>query len=113
MADYIERKLLYELAYWHGEHPDVGNPYGDGVDAVDISDIEKIPAADVWRWCAARTASGLRITMVESGMAVKCFMSFGLPQRTHLNRTIFAATENGGKSNADMGRQHADEHEKG
>ena len=30
-------------------------------------------------------------------MAVKCFMWFGLHQRTHLNLTIFAATENEGK----------------
>lgn len=26
-------------------------------------------------------------------MAARCFMSFGLPQRTHRNLTIFAATE--------------------
>jgi hypothetical protein len=30
-------------------------------------------------------------------MAARCFMSFGLPQRTHRNLTIFAATENGGE----------------
>ena len=47
MAEYIEREALYEKAYWHGEHPDVGNPFPDGVDAIDIKDIDAIPAADV------------------------------------------------------------------
>ena len=47
MAEYIERETLYEKAYWHGEHPDVGNPFPDGVDAIDIKDVDAIPAADV------------------------------------------------------------------
>lgn len=47
MAEYIDREVLYEKAYWHGEHPDVGNPFPDGVDAVDIKDVDAIPAADV------------------------------------------------------------------
>ena len=47
MIEYIERKALYEKAYWHGEHPDVGNPFPDGVDAIDIEDVDAIPAADV------------------------------------------------------------------
>ena len=47
MAEYIERETLYEKAYWHGEHPDVGNPFPDGVDAIDIEDVDAIPAADV------------------------------------------------------------------
>ena len=46
MAEYIEREALYEKAYWHGEHPDVGNPFPDGVDAIDIKDVDAIPAAD-------------------------------------------------------------------
>ena len=57
MAGYIEREALYEKAYWHGEHPDVGNPFPDGVDAIDIEDVDAIPAADVapvrhgrWVW---------------------------------------------------------------
>ena len=57
MAEYIERETLYEKAYWHGEHPDVGNPFPDGVDAIDIKDVDAIPAADVapvqhgrWEW---------------------------------------------------------------
>ena len=47
MAEYIEREALYEKAYWHGEHPDVGNPFPDGVDAIDIKDVDAIPAAYV------------------------------------------------------------------
>lgn len=47
MAEYIEREALYENAYWHGEHPDVSNPFPDGVDAIDIKDVDDIPAADV------------------------------------------------------------------
>ena len=47
MAEYIEREALYEKAYWHGEHPDVSNPFPDGVDAIDIKDVDAIPTADV------------------------------------------------------------------
>ena len=47
MTEYIEREALYEKAYWHGEHPDVGNPFPDGVDAIDVKDVDAIPAADV------------------------------------------------------------------
>ena len=47
MDEYIEREALYEKAYWHGEHPDVGNPFPDGVDAIDVMDVDAIPAADV------------------------------------------------------------------
>ena len=47
MTEYIERDALYEKAYWHGEHPDVGNPFPDGVDAIDIKDVDAIPPADV------------------------------------------------------------------
>ena len=47
MAEYIDREALYEKAYWHGEHPDVGNPFPDGVEAIDIKDVDAILAADV------------------------------------------------------------------
>ena len=47
MDEYIKREALYEKAYWHGEHPDVDNPFPDGVDAIDIEDVDAIPAADV------------------------------------------------------------------
>ena len=47
MDEYIDREALYEKAYWHGEHPDVGNPFPDGVDAIDIEDVDAIPSSDV------------------------------------------------------------------
>ena len=47
MAEYIEREALYEKAYWHGEHPNVNNPFPDGVEAIDINDVDAIPAVDV------------------------------------------------------------------
>ena len=47
MAEYIEREALYVKAYWHGEHPNVDNPFPDGVDAIDIKDVDAIPSADV------------------------------------------------------------------
>ena len=47
MDEYIGREALYEKAYWHGEHPDVDNPFPDGVDAIDIKDVDAIPSADV------------------------------------------------------------------
>ena len=47
MAEYIDREALYEKAYWHGEHSDVGNPFPEGVDAIDIKDVDAIPASDV------------------------------------------------------------------
>ena len=58
MAEYIEREALYEKPYWHGEHPNVDNPFPDGVDAIDIKDVDTIPSADVapvrhgrWKMC--------------------------------------------------------------
>ena len=47
MDEYIKREELYEKAYWHGEHPTVDNLFPDGVDAIDIKDVDAIPAADV------------------------------------------------------------------
>lgn len=47
MAEYIDREKVLALGYWHGEHPDFDNPNPDGVDAVDVSNIEAMPAADV------------------------------------------------------------------
>lgn len=42
----IDADALYEKAYWHGKLPDVGNPYADGVEAVDMNDIEEAPTID-------------------------------------------------------------------
>ena len=38
--------LIEEKGYWHGERPDVGNPFADGIEAVDVSDIEDAPTVD-------------------------------------------------------------------
>lgn len=43
----IDANALIEKAYWHGEHPDVGNPFAEGVDAVDVSDIDEAPVIEV------------------------------------------------------------------
>ena len=42
----IDADALVEKAYWHGEHPDVGNPFAEGVDAVDVSDIDNAPTIE-------------------------------------------------------------------
>jgi hypothetical protein len=64
MAEYIKREALYEKAYWHGKTPDFDNPYPDGVEAVDVADIDTIPAADVveakrGRWEEADDGDGV------------------------------------------------------
>ena len=53
----IDADALVEKAYWHGEHPDVGNPFAEGVDAVDMSDIDNAPTIEAkpvrngrWEW---------------------------------------------------------------
>lgn len=38
--EYIEREEAKEKAYWHGDYP-------NGIEAVDVLDIDAIPAADV------------------------------------------------------------------
>ena len=63
MDEYIKREALYEKAYWHGEHTTVDNPFPDGVDAIDIKDVDAIPAADVvpvrhGRWIAPFLSDG-------------------------------------------------------
>jgi hypothetical protein len=42
----IDADALVEKAYWHGEHPDVGNPFAEGVEAVDMSDIDNAPTIE-------------------------------------------------------------------
>ena len=42
----IDADALAEKAYQHGEHPDVSNPFADGVDAVDMSDIDNATTID-------------------------------------------------------------------
>lgn len=43
----IDADALVEKAYWHGEHPDVDHPFTEGVDAVDVSDIDEEPTIEV------------------------------------------------------------------
>ena len=47
MDDYISRSAVLAKAYWHGDSCTQSNPYSDGVEAVDVSAIEQISAADV------------------------------------------------------------------
>ena len=47
MDDYISRGAVLAKAYWHGDSCTQSNPHPDGVEAVDVSAIEQIPAADV------------------------------------------------------------------
>lgn len=53
----IDADALAEKAYWHGEHPDVGNPFAEGVEAVDVCDIDEAPTIEAapvqhgrWEW---------------------------------------------------------------
>lgn len=53
----IDADELIEKAYWHGEHPDVGNPFAEGVEAVDVCDIDEAPTIEAapvqhgrWTW---------------------------------------------------------------
>ena len=75
MAEYIDREALYEKAYWHGEHPDVGNPFPDGVDTIDIKNVDAIPAADVapvrhGRWVHEHISEGYAWVMCSECEAV-------------------------------------------
>lgn len=42
----VDADKLIEKGYWHGERPDCGNPFAEGVDAVDTIDIENAPTVD-------------------------------------------------------------------
>ena len=42
----IDANALIEKAYWHGERPDVGNPFAEGVEAVDVNDIDEAPTIE-------------------------------------------------------------------
>lgn len=44
MDDLISREVAIALAYFRGRPATWDNPMPDGVDAVDISDLEKLPA---------------------------------------------------------------------
>lgn len=42
----VDADKLIEKGYWHGERPDWGHPFPEGVDAVDTIDIENAPTVD-------------------------------------------------------------------
>lgn len=42
----IDANALAEKAYWHGEHPTVDRLFAEGVDAVDVSDIDNAPTIE-------------------------------------------------------------------
>lgn len=44
MDDLISRQAVIALAYFHGEPATWDNPMPDGVDAVDVSDLEALPS---------------------------------------------------------------------
>lgn len=47
MDDLISRQAAIELAYFHGKPATWDNPTPDGVDAVDVTDLEKLPAVQI------------------------------------------------------------------
>lgn len=42
----IDADALIDKAYLHGGNSTYDNPYGDGIDAVDVKDIEAAPTLD-------------------------------------------------------------------
>lgn len=46
MPRLIDADALVEKAYWHGEHPTVDRLFAEGVDAVDVSDIDNAPTIE-------------------------------------------------------------------
>lgn len=61
MRRLIDANALVEKAYWHGEHPTVDHLFAEGVDAVDVRDIEEAPTIEAepvrhGRW--ERTSDG-------------------------------------------------------
>ena len=46
MPRLIDADALVEKAYWHGEYPSVDDLFAEGVDAVDVSDIEEAPTVE-------------------------------------------------------------------
>lgn len=42
----IDADALVEKAYWHGEHPSIDDLFAEGMDAVDVSDIDNAPTIE-------------------------------------------------------------------
>lgn len=68
----IDADALIEKAYWHGEHPDVGNLFPEGVDAVDMSDIDEAPTIE-----AVPVRHGSIIETIEDGRMKRVFSCCG------------------------------------
>ena len=52
--DLISRQAALSLAYFHGESATWDNPMPDGVDAVDVSDLEALPSVHPEQKAAGR-----------------------------------------------------------
>ena len=46
MPRLIDADALVEKEYWHSEHPSVDDLFAEGVDAVDVSDIDNAPTIE-------------------------------------------------------------------
>lgn len=68
----IDADALIEKAYWHGEHPDVGNLFPEGVDAVDVSDIDEATTIE-----AVPVRHGSIIETIEDGRMKRVFSCCG------------------------------------
>ena len=67
MDDCISRQAAINLAYWHGESFTVDNPYPDGVEAVDVDDIENLPSVEPERKKGKWTVTPIYIKCSECG----------------------------------------------
>lgn len=72
MQRLIDANALVEKAYWHGEHPSVDNPFAEGVDAVDVSDIDNAPTIE-----AEPVRHGSIIETIEDGHMKRVFSCCG------------------------------------
>lgn len=61
-------ELIETKGYWHGERPDWGHPFAEGVDAVDTVDIEDAPTID-----AVPVVHGMIIQTIKNGKMNRVF----------------------------------------
>lgn len=72
MQRLIDADALVEKAYWHGEHPSVDDLFAEGVDAVDVSDINNAPTIE-----AEPVRHGSIIETIEDGRMKRVFSCCG------------------------------------
>lgn len=72
MQRLIDANALVEKAYWHGEHPTVDRLVAEGVDAVDVSDINNAPTIE-----AEPVRHGSIIETIEDGRMKRVFSCCG------------------------------------